>query len=418
MDKAPNYIAMAIPVFFLLIGVEVLVQKLAKSKLYRFNDAVNNISCGVTSQVFGALVRTVFIVGYLYLYDNFRLLEIPQTWWAWTLCFVGVDFFYYWFHRYSHELAVMWGAHIVHHQSEEYNLSVALRQSAFQPFFSSLFYLPLALIGFSPFMFVVVNQFQTLYQFWIHTRAIGKLPWIIELIFNTPSHHRVHHGRNPKYIDRNHGGTLIIFDRMFGTFQAEEEEVVYGITTPLSSWNPVWANFHYYKELLGDMSHMRRIWDRFRAWFMPPGWLPKEMGGQRKVPEVTVEKVQKYDRHAPGSVNPYIFFQYVLIIGVTTAFLFLGEAFGLWPKLAMAALIFWGVINLGAIFDRKSWALASEIVRLPVLAASVPLLPMLHPEYQPEWLLTSTLIGAGLLAVSLTWLLAILPRLRAKEVAG
>ncbi|RLD17506.1 MAG: sterol desaturase family protein, partial [Bacteroidetes bacterium] len=162
-----NYIILSIPIFFILIGVELLVSKLQHSGLYRFNDAVSNISCGVMQQIVGVLAKTVMIVGYIYLYDHFRLFELPATWWIYVLLFIGVDFFYYWFHRLSHEINILWGAHIVHHQSEEYNLSVALRQSTFQGFFSIVFYLPLAIIGFNPIAFVTINAFQTLYQFWI-----------------------------------------------------------------------------------------------------------------------------------------------------------------------------------------------------------------------------------------------------------
>ena len=211
-NKVTNYILYAIPVFFLLIGVELLVARIMKRDVYRFSDAIANLSCGITQQVVGVLMRAILFGGYIYLYENFKLWDLGvDKWWVWVVCFVGVDFFYYWFHRLAHEISVMWGGHIVHHQSEEYNLSVALRQGSFQALSSWIFYLPLAWMGFSPLVFLVVAQFQTLYQFWIHTRLIGKMWWPIEYIFNTPSHHRVHHGINPQYIDKNHGGTLIIF---------------------------------------------------------------------------------------------------------------------------------------------------------------------------------------------------------------
>ena len=194
-----------------------------------------------------------------------------------------MDFFYYWFHRWSHEVNAGWAAHIVHHQSEEMNLAVALRQSVFQGALSWVFYLPLALVGFPPAMFLTVSALNTLYQFWIHTRAIGKLG-PLEWVLNTPSHHRVHHGRNPKYIDRNHAGSLIVWDRMFGTFQEEEEEPVYGITRPLASWNPVWANFHYWAELWRTARRATRLQDRFRIFWKPPGWRPEELGGYEPAP--------------------------------------------------------------------------------------------------------------------------------------
>lgn len=169
-----SYIALSIPVFFLLIGIELLVGYLKKEKLYRFNDALTNINLGTGQQIVGVMVKGFFFLGYLFLYDR-RLFDIPNTWWSWTLLFLGVDFFYYWFHRASHEINALWAAHIVHHQSEDYNLSVALRQSWFQGWFSWAFYLPLAVVGFDPIMFAAVNSFNTLYQFWIHTTTIKSL---------------------------------------------------------------------------------------------------------------------------------------------------------------------------------------------------------------------------------------------------
>ena len=247
-----DYIVLAIPVFFALIGVELVVARCQGRSLYRLNDSVNDLSCGILQQLLGVALKTVLFAGYVWVYESHRLLEIPvESAAAWIACFFGVEFFYYWFHRKSHEINVFWAAHVVHHQSEEYNLAVALRQGAFQQGFSWIFYLPLALAGFPPVMFLALSSFNTLYQFWIHTRTIGRLG-AFEWVFNTPSNHRVHHARNPKYIDRNHGGTLIIWDRLFGTYVAEEEEPVYGITTPLRSWNPVWANLHYWAELAGQ----------------------------------------------------------------------------------------------------------------------------------------------------------------------
>jgi len=209
----------------------------------------------------------------------------------------------------AHEISFFWGTHIVHHQSEEYNLSVALRQSSLLGFVSMGFYFPLALLGFNPITFVTISAFQTLYQFWIHTKAIGKMPGWFEFVFNTPSHHRVHHGRNPKYIDKNHGGTLIIFDRMFSTFQAEEEEVIYGVTKPLASFNPVWANLDYYADFWKDLQLPMKWRDRLRLFYKKPGWLPEYLGGYRAPKEVSPDATLKYDIRIPLGHNYYILFQ-------------------------------------------------------------------------------------------------------------
>jgi hypothetical protein len=283
-----------------------------------------------------------------------------------------VDFFYYWFHRYSHEISVMWGGHIVHHQSEEYNLSVALRQSAFQSLFSWVFYLPLALVGFDPAVFLVVAQFQTLYQFWIHTRLINKMWWPFELIFNTPSHHRVHHGINPKYIDRNHGGTLIIFDRMFGTFQAEEEEVVYGVTKPLKSWNPVWANFDYFRDLFRLIGRCHNPLDMLKVLVKGPGWQPAYLGGPQKPQPVSPKTFHKFDPKISRKIGRYVLIQYVFVLLGTSAFLLfsgkLREIFDGWQEtlwvFGIAGLIYLGIVGMGALLSGKRWGLIAEILRL------------------------------------------------------
>ncbi len=391
-----SYIILSIPIFFILIGVELLVSKLRHSNLYRFNDAVSNISCGVMQQIIGVLTKTVMIVGYIYLYDHFRLFELPETWWVYLLLIIGVDFFYYWFHRLSHEINILWGAHIVHHQSEEYNLSVALRQSTFQGFFSTIFYLPLALIGFNPIAFVTINAFQTLYQFWIHTKTIDKLHPVFEFIFCTPSHHRVHHGRNPQYIDRNHGGTLIIFDRMFGTFEPEVEEVVYGVTKPLASWNPVWANFDYYADMLRDLNQKMSWTDRVKYVFANPGWMPASLGGYKAAPAVTAKTATKFDTGIPNALNSYILIQYLLVLGITTVLLFSTEH----PQ--MTSLILFGgsawiilsIATLGAIFESRRWARVVEPLRLGAVIAVCFFLPLTFVIK----------LGIGLIAaVSIVW---------------
>ncbi|MEZ5014143.1 MAG: sterol desaturase family protein [Chitinophagales bacterium] len=364
MVEAVNYIVYSIPVFFLLIGVELLIDKLKKTGYYRMNDALSNINAGITEQVTGAFLKA-FVVGiYAWIYDTVRLFDIPDTWITWVLLFLGIDFFYYWFHRYAHEINFLWGGHVVHHQSEEYNLSVALRQGAFQKFGSFAFYLPLACIGFDPVMFIVISQFQTLYQFWIHTKTIHTLPAPVEYIFNTPSHHRVHHGRNPKYIDRNHGGTLIIWDRMFGTFQKEEEEVVYGITKPLNTWNPLRAQLDFWRDLFSDLSRTHSFAAKMKLLFMPPGWYPEELGGPQKPPDVTVQTARKFDTHIPVGLNYYVFAQFVLILGLTSVFLFSFDHFDVRTAVLCMALVLLSVTSVGIMLEARPVAYYLEFLRL------------------------------------------------------
>lgn len=408
MYKVTNYILYAIPVFFLLIGVELLVARIMKRDVYHFSDAIANLSCGITQQVVGVLMRTLLFAGYIYLYENFQIWDLGvDKWWVWVVCFVGVDFFYYWFHRLAHEISVMWGGHIVHHQSEEYNLSVALRQGSFQALSSWIFYLPLAWMGFSPLVFLVVAQFQTLYQFWIHTRLIGKMWWPIEYIFNTPSHHRVHHGINPQYIDKNHGGTLIIFDRLFGTFQVEEEEVVYGVTKPLKSWDPIWANLDYWRDIAKLIVHCRNPWDVVMVLVKGPGWRPTYLGGPQTPQPVSVAMFKKYDIQLPKGLSSYVLVQYIVILLGASAFLAtvgeLRKAYSGWEQTAwvfgLAALVLLCVANMGALLARKSWSPNVEAVRLTMMTAATAALAWKTDLY---WLPMA--IGGTWLAVSMYWL--------------
>ena len=366
-----SYIVLAIPVFFLLIAIELVAVRVQERDYYRLNDAITDLSCGILDQVVEVFLKTVLFAGYLFLYERHRFASVPAgSALAWVACFLLQDLLYYGFHRWSHEVNAGWAAHIVHHQSEEYNLAVALRQGAFQGAFSWVFYLPLALAGFPPLMFLTVSSFNTLYQFWIHTRMIGRLG-PLEWVLNTPSHHRVHHARNPKYIDRNHGGTLIVWDRLFGTFKAEEEEPVYGITKPLASWNPVWAHFHYWVELFGLARRAPRLRDRLRVFSASPGWRPEALGGFQGAPEVDGRTVRKYSPAIPPSSKAYVLVHFVLLNVFTSLFLFRQAAWPAGARVAAALAITGTVVSLGGLLERKGWAFRLEWARLAA-AVAVP----------------------------------------------
>lgn len=350
---------------------------LKHKKLYRFNDALTNINLGIGQQIVGVMMKGLFFLGYLYLYEN-RVFTFENNWVSWILLFLGVDFFYYWFHRMSHEMNFLWAAHIVHHQSEDYNLSVALRQSWFQGWFSWAFYLPLAIIGFDPIMFAAVNSFNTLYQFWIHTttiKSMGPLEWVI----NTPSHHRVHHGSNPKYIDRNHAGSLIIWDRMFGTFQKEEEEVIYGITKPLNSWNPVWANFHYWQELW-ELSKQCKGFDKIRVFYKPPGWQPEYLGGFQAPQEIDLSVYHKYEKDGLRHDHIYVFFVFLTALALSTAILFLKNSIASLPLYATMTYLLVTLGVSGGLMENQKWLIPAEYARI-FSTLIVALLFWEHPAF-------------------------------------
>ena len=363
-----NLIVLAIPVFFLLIALELVITRLLERDYYRLSDSINDLSTGILQQLVEVFLKTLLFAGYLFLYEGYRLFSIPSaSVWAWIACLLGVDVLYYWFHRKSHEVNAFWAAHVVHHQSEEYNLAVALRQGAFQGVFSWVFYLPLAVLGFPPLMFLTVSSIDTLYQFWIHTRAVGKLG-PLEWILNTPSNHRVHHARNPKYIDRNHAGIFIIWDRMFGTYRAEEEEPTYGITTPLASWNPVWANFANWVDLFGKARRTTRLADRVRLFLKPPGWHPDELGGCVRAPEID-PAYRKYETPVPAGLAVYILVQFLVVLGATALLLF---RFAVLPpalRTGGAVALVVSIVSLGGLFERRPWAFVVEGLRIAGLGA-------------------------------------------------
>jgi sterol desaturase/sphingolipid hydroxylase (fatty acid hydroxylase superfamily) len=360
-----NYIVLAIPVFLLLILLELAITRLQEKDYYRLSDSISDLGCGMLQQLLEVFVKTALFAGYLFLYRRYRLFEMPSaSAGVWIACFLGVDFLYYWFHRTSHEVNAFWAAHVVHHQSEEFNLAVALRQGAFQGTFSWIFYLPLAVLGFPPLMFLSVTSVNTLYQFWIHTRVIGRLG-PLEAILNTPSNHRVHHGRDPKYIDRNHGGTLIVWDRLFGTYQKEEEEPVYGITKPLASWNPVWANLHYWAELMGSARRTRRASDKIRLFLKPPGWQPAELGGFVPPVEVDRPRYRKFD--TPPLTRrraAYVFLHFAAVLAVSAALLYTQGRLPFPVLLGGAAFVLVSLVTLSALIEGRPWAPALEAARI------------------------------------------------------
>jgi sterol desaturase/sphingolipid hydroxylase (fatty acid hydroxylase superfamily) len=367
-----DYIAFAIPFFFLLIGAELLWARARGVRVYRLSDALTDLSCGVTAQVV-ALLYTAFLLSlYTWLYESQRLVRFESAWPVWLVAFFGVDFAYYWWHRASHEVNVLWAAHIVHHQSEDYNLAVALRQSVLTSFTSLPFYTPLALLGVPVVPFATVHAFSTLYQFWIHTRLIGAKRGWLDYVFNLPSHHRVHHAINPRYLDKNYGATLIIWDRWFGTFAEEEEVPVYGTTKPLGSFNPWWAQVHYWWELAQTSWRAPRVMDKFRVWWKPPSWhpygLPVEAHASVREQNIeahaSVRTSIKYEVPVSGALAAYLLVHYAfLIVGATALILYAKQLPNPFLWAAIAAVLL-AVLAFGALLERKWWGLPMETLRL------------------------------------------------------
>lgn len=268
-----NPVDYAVPGFILLILIEMLWAKRRRPEAYESRDTLVSLALGLGSTVAGLLVAGITLIIFMRLWD-FRLFNLGLAWWIWIACFVLDDLAYYWFHRTAHRIRWFWASHVNHHSSQHYNLSTALRQT-WTGFIaiSFIFRLPLVLLGFHPAMIFFVGAINLIYQFWIHTEAIGRMPRWFEAVMNTPSHHRVHHATNPVYLDRNYAGAFITWDKMFGTFQPEldEEEIRYGIVKQLGSFNLLWAAFHEWISIAQDI--WRAPWKHKLSYLLrEPGW--------------------------------------------------------------------------------------------------------------------------------------------------
>jgi sterol desaturase/sphingolipid hydroxylase (fatty acid hydroxylase superfamily) len=266
-----NIIQIAAIPLILLVIMEWVLTIVQKKDYYNSLDTVSATFIGLVNVGISALLK-IGIFGTMLFFYNVVPWSIPREWWAYILCIITIDFFRYWSHRLTHVNRFWWATHVTHHNSEKYNLSVAFRLGWTQHI-KFIFFIPIVLMGFDPVLFFICHQIEVLYQFWIHTEYIRKLPAPIEYIFVTPSHHRVHHSTNDQYLDKNFGSTLIIWDRLFGTFEAEEERTVYGITEPINTYNPITLNFHEWKDIFFDVIKSKSLKEAYAMLFTSPSKL-------------------------------------------------------------------------------------------------------------------------------------------------
>lgn len=272
IPEIPNLIHFAIPFFVITVIVEAILTVKVQLEEYEFKDATTSIAMGLGNVFVGLFTKGVVVTLFMFLYE-YRFFTIPFTWWAWILILFAEDFVYYWNHRIAHESRLFWASHVVHHSSKKYNLSTALRQTWTGGFYTFIFWLPLVFIGFHPLMIVTQMSISLLYQYWIHTELITKLPKWFEAIFNTPSHHRVHHATNPQYLDRNHAGIFIIWDKFFGTFEPEIEKPTYGLVSNINTNNPIKVAFLEWAEMFNDVLNSKTSLNKKFLYFLkPPGW--------------------------------------------------------------------------------------------------------------------------------------------------
>eukprot|EP00736_Rhodelphis_marinus_P000012 Rmarinus@m.25254 len=380
MDDVPDYIVLAIPYFLIAVFLEFVVGLWKGLNNFRLNDSMASLAAGTTQVMWDTFMKvlsplTIESLVYAYIYDNYRILELPTDSVAvWWLCFFLVDWGYYWFHRFGHELNIFWASHQVHHSSEDYNLTTALRQSYWQKYTSMWFYFPIALI-IPPPMFAIHKQFNTIYQFWIHTEVVDRIG-PLEYVLNTPSHHRVHHGRNPYCIDKNYGGTLIIFDRLHGTFTEErkDEPVRYGLVHPLTTFNAFTVQHCHLQWIYQCIRDTPGFMNKCKRVVYGPGWTPEKphlrLGDHADLPEID-QKEPKYDSYPTDTLMQlYIPLHFAVALAILAVIP--GVADIMQPAL-VEAIILYGFLSLtsfGMLCDCNPVGPYVEASRLVLLLAA------------------------------------------------
>lgn len=356
-----NYLAFAVPLFLLFIGVECYYSKRKARSHFHFSESVANLNVGMAERLTDLFTTGSFYFLYAYLYNHFRIFSIESNWLTWLFLFLVTDFIWYWYHRLAHEINLFWAAHIVHHQSEDFNYTTSTRITMFQAGIRGSFWAILPVIGFSPEMITTFLLVHGAYPFFTHTQTVGKLGWI-EYVFVTPSHHRVHHASNPGYLDKNYGDILIVWDKIFGTFVKEKEPPVYGLTKPLNSYSFFWQHFHHFLELIVGVKRERGLKKKLKLVFGKP-----EMIDPRIRTSLERKLLRRHNEPPTKEVKQYVFFQ----TAVTLVLLFLVLLFEHYlsgSQLVIAALfLLVSIVNTGALLEKQYWIFYLEIIRLVLL---------------------------------------------------
>ncbi len=388
---------LAAPGFLLFIAIELLVDRARKTGYYRLNDSFGSLALGIFSKSTGLIqfsLMSLILSGLLapWSLPNWSL-ENP---WVWVGIFVLYDFVYYWSHRFRHEINFLWAGHSIHHSSEDYNLTTALRQTS-SSVFVWVFSVPAFLLGVPVEAWVVCGAWNLIYQFWVHTRHIktlGPMEWVMV----TPSHHRVHHAQNARYIDKNHGGVFILWDRLFGTYakEVDDEEIIYGVRRPVLTLNPITANFHVWASLAKDAWHTKSVKDKLRIWFMPTGWRPEDVIDAHPIEKTNLEHFEKYDPQSSKQHARFALMHLLSAMVIGSVFLFENKELS-YGVAALSWLLISAPLVVGA------WILEGSSLKLEAwrLALSWPLFIVLSPLYGT---ITYWCIASALVLSSLIWL--------------
>ena len=356
----------AIPTFVVLIILEAIVAKLKGVKINRSADVISSLSSGVTNTIRDGAKFSIAIISYSWLVDHMTVYKLEPVWLAVVFAFVVQDFSGYWMHRLNHRVNIFWNRHIIHHSSEDFNLSCALRQSISNTLqFAAIFMIPAALLGIPASIFAILAPLHLFMQFWYHTQLIGKMG-ILEYIIVTPSHHRVHHAINPEYIDKNYSQILIIWDKLFGTFQPELDDVkpVYGTLKQMKTWNPVIINFKHMWHLLNDAWKTKRAFDKLRIWFMPTGWRPEDVKEKYPLQSITDPKKQKkYNTKNSPFLITWSWIQLAITNILMFHFFLIIPDFSVTMNYLYGGILIVNIFSFTSTLDQHNYAVAAEFVK-------------------------------------------------------
>ena len=401
-------ITLAVPAFFILIFIELIYGLVSGKSNYRLNDTFTSISLGLISRYIPLLGLGIQGAAFAYVaqYYNLKLFS-PSSLWVWIFAFFLYDFCYYWMHRLHHEVKVLWATHVVHHHGEEFNLSTALRQTSTGFLWKWIFYLPIFIVGIPPEVFVTVAGVNLVYQFWVHTEHIPKLGWY-EYVFVSPSNHRIHHAQNKHYVDANYGGVFILWDRIFGTYKEEMEELkpIYGTAKPLRSWNPFKANLDIFREMLLDSSRTKSFKDKIGVWFSRPNWRPEDVKIKYPIIKNDLENFEPYNPEVSSQVKIYGWIQLLFLL-VISAVITSTVGAQTYLETSLFALILVASVTISLVAFENF-----NLKVLPEIAKSIIVLALILPGniLNNELLVTQLLLFQALLNILLVAILSVIPQ--------
>lgn len=364
-----NYLAFGLPAFFLFVGLEYFAAlRKNKKHLFKYDSSVANLSIGVAERLLNLFISGSFFELFKYIYDRYALIQIPNTWYVWILLLLATDFVWYWYHRLGHEINLLWGAHIVHHQSEEFNYTASARITTFQALVRNIFWCVLPFVGFHPNLVMTILVVHGAYSFFTHTQVIGKLGWL-EYVFISPSLHGVHHASNEKYLNKNYGDLFVFWDKIFGTYMEEDEKPVYGLTHQLNSYSFMWQHFHYFMELAEACRRVDGFWNKMKIIFGNPEMLDQDIRPELEKRFLPIKGTKELTPRFKLYVSLQIILSIVLLFLITLLF----TSLTIQDKVFGALFIMVTLIYVGALLEQRRWIYYLEYLRFLILGGYLSL---------------------------------------------